>query len=44
MSEGKATWNEELLLVMGRYGYMEETYFTFSYSPPSTTSAEYSAL
>jgi len=33
VNEGKATWNEELLLVMGRYGYTEETYFTFSYSP-----------
>jgi signal transduction histidine kinase/PAS domain-containing protein len=33
MSEGRATWNESLLLVMERYGYTEETYFTFSYSP-----------
>jgi PAS domain S-box-containing protein len=33
LREGKATWNEELLLVMQRYGYTEETYFTFSYSP-----------
>lgn len=30
---GQATWNERLLLVMERYGYTEETYFTFSYSP-----------
>jgi len=27
------TWNEDLLLVMERYGYIEETYFTFSYGP-----------
>lgn len=29
----QSTWNEEMLLVMERYGYTEETYFTFSYSP-----------
>jgi PAS domain S-box-containing protein len=33
MREGTATWNESILLVMERYGYTEETYFTFSYSP-----------
>jgi PAS domain S-box-containing protein len=33
MREGRATWNESLLLVVERYGYTEETYFTFSYSP-----------
>jgi PAS domain S-box-containing protein len=33
IEEGKSTWNQELLLVMQRYGYTEETYFTFSYSP-----------
>lgn len=31
--EGQASWNEDLLLIMERYGYPEETYFTFSYSP-----------
>jgi signal transduction histidine kinase/DNA-binding response OmpR family regulator len=30
---GPATWNEHLLLPMNRRGYVEETYFTFSYSP-----------
>src|SRR5262249_20906515 len=30
---GQSSWNEELLLIMERYGYLEETYFTFSYSP-----------
>lgn len=29
---GQATWSEDLLLLMERYGYIEETYFTFSYS------------
>src|SRR5687768_2295269 len=33
MREGRATWNESILLVMERHGYTEETYFTFSYSP-----------
>ncbi|MFO0589023.1 MAG: ATP-binding protein [Polyangiaceae bacterium] len=28
-----ATWDEHLLLLMNRKGYVEETYFTFSYSP-----------
>jgi signal transduction histidine kinase/DNA-binding response OmpR family regulator len=31
--ESVPTWNEQLLLVMERYGFTEETYFTFSYSP-----------
>ena len=32
--EGRgATWNEHLLLPMQRKGFLEETYFTFSYSP-----------
>jgi hypothetical protein len=33
LNEGRATWNEELLLVMERNGFTEEAYFTFSYSP-----------
>jgi PAS domain S-box-containing protein len=28
-----ATWNEEQLLIMERNQFLEETYFTFSYSP-----------
>jgi hypothetical protein len=31
--QGEATWAEDLLLLMNRSGYDEETYFTFSYSP-----------
>lgn len=30
---GQSTWSEDLLLPMTRNGYVEETYFTFSYSP-----------
>lgn len=30
---GGATWNEHLLLPMQRKGFLEQTYFTFSYSP-----------
>ncbi|HJU16406.1 MAG TPA: PAS domain-containing protein [Stellaceae bacterium] len=33
LERGEATFDEALLLVMERYGYPEETYFTFSYSP-----------
>jgi len=33
LNEGRSSWNQELLLVMERNGYTEETYFTFSYSP-----------
>ncbi|WP_447962908.1 response regulator [Nitrospira sp. Ecomares 2.1] len=31
--EGRATWNEDLPLFMSRYGFLEETFFSFSYSP-----------
>ncbi len=33
LNEERATWNEQVLLVMQRHGFVEETYFTFSYSP-----------
>ncbi|AFY34690.1 PAS domain S-box protein [Calothrix sp. PCC 7507] len=33
LSTGEPTWCEDLLLLMDRNGYTEETYFTFSYSP-----------
>ncbi len=33
LSTGEATWNESVPLMMERNGYLEETYFTFSYSP-----------
>ncbi|MEC4814008.1 MAG: ATP-binding protein [Scytonema sp. PMC 1069.18] len=33
LKTGQSTWSENLLLLMERNGYTEETYFTFSYSP-----------
>ena len=33
LERAKSTFDEALLLVMDRFGYQEETYFTFSYSP-----------
>jgi PAS domain S-box-containing protein len=33
MRANEGTYDEALLLVMQRYGYREETYYTFSYSP-----------
>ena len=35
ISTGNAAWDEEMLLLVGRAGYREETYHTFSYSPLS---------
>lgn len=33
LNGGPATWNEHLLLFLQRKGFLEETYWTFSYSP-----------
>jgi signal transduction histidine kinase len=33
LKRGEATWSEDLLLAVDRYGYLEEAYFTYSYSP-----------
>jgi signal transduction histidine kinase len=33
MRQGEATWNDRQLLVMERNGFVEETYFSWSYSP-----------
>jgi PAS domain S-box-containing protein len=33
MSRGQATWSDDLPLFIDRRGFMEECYFTFSYSP-----------
>ena len=33
LETGQPTWSEDLLLPMGRHGYWEETYWTYSYSP-----------
>ncbi len=33
MQDGTSTWAEDQLLMINRHGYVEESYFTFSYSP-----------
>jgi len=33
MQQGTSTWAEDQLLYINRLGYVEESYFTFSYSP-----------
>lgn len=33
MARNEGTYDESLMLIMERYGYQEETYYTFSYSP-----------
>jgi PAS domain S-box-containing protein len=33
LSTGEATWSDDLLLPVNRYDYLEEAYFTYSYSP-----------
>lgn len=33
LHRGESTFDKALLLMMARHGYVEETYFTFSYSP-----------
>ena len=33
LTQGEATWSENQLLMLDRNGYLEECYFTFSYSP-----------
>jgi PAS domain S-box-containing protein len=33
LQNNEGTYDESLLLIMERYGYQEETYYTFSYSP-----------
>ncbi|HZT13902.1 MAG TPA: SpoIIE family protein phosphatase [Candidatus Baltobacteraceae bacterium] len=37
---GPSTWNEDLMLGLKRYGFVEETYFTFSYSPVADASVD----
>jgi PAS domain S-box-containing protein len=40
MDEGKSNWAEDQLLHINRHGYIEECYFTFSYSPVYGESGE----
>jgi len=40
LQKGEATWSEDQLLLLDRNGYLEECYFTFSYSPIRNESGE----
>ena len=40
LQKGEATWSEDQLLLLDRNGYLEECYFTFSYSPIRDESGE----
>jgi len=40
LATGQATWEDDQLLVLDRYGYLEEAYFTYSYSPIRLDSGE----
>ncbi len=40
MMKGESTWAEDQLLYINRHGYVEESYFTFSYSPIYTETGE----
>jgi PAS domain S-box-containing protein len=40
LDEGKSNWAEDQLLYINRHGYVEECYFTFSYSPVYGESGE----
>lgn len=44
MKDGTSNWSEDLILYMNRHGYVEETYFTFSYSPIYNPSGEVVAV
>ncbi|MBD1835632.1 PAS domain S-box protein [Cyanobacteria bacterium FACHB-472] len=33
LETAQATWSDDMLLLVDRYGYTEETFFTYSYSP-----------
>jgi signal transduction histidine kinase len=44
LNRAESTFDEALLLIMERFGYPEETYFTFSYSPIRSDSGEVGGL
>lgn len=44
LQKGDSSWNQELLLLTERNGYLEEAYFTFSYSPITEDSGETSGV
>ncbi|PWW66858.1 PAS domain S-box-containing protein [Actinokineospora spheciospongiae] len=40
MRTGEATWSQDMMLPTARHGYLEETYWTYSYSPVFGDSGE----
>ncbi|MFB2917389.1 ATP-binding protein [Aerosakkonema funiforme] len=40
LETGEATWSDDTLLLVDRFGYIEEAYFTYSYSPIFLESGE----
>jgi PAS domain S-box-containing protein len=42
--QGTSTWSDDQVLYMNRHGYVEETYFTFSYSPVMDESGKVGGL
>lgn len=44
LQKGRATWSEDQLLLLDRNGYVEECYFTFSYSPIRDESGEVAGI
>ena len=44
LQSGQAFWNEASMFVLERNGYLEETYFTFSYSPIFDDAGQVSGL
>src|SRR5262249_21669625 len=42
---GPVTWNDDILLEINRYGFVEETHFTIAYSPvPDETLLDFSRI
>ncbi len=44
MNKGQSSWSEDQPLYINRHGYIEEAYFTFSYSPIPSESGQISGL
>jgi len=44
LNKGESTWSDDQLLMLDRYGYTEECYFTFSYSPIHDESGNISGI
>ena len=44
LARAESTFDEAMLLILDRFGYLEETYFTFSYSPVRNDQGEIGGL